>query len=564
MKLFFLAAAVALSAFFAAFACAQQAGSPQENGSVAGTVIDAMTEEPLKGAEVRLRNIQAASDPASQSVSRSLPRPTSANTDASGHFLFENLPPGRYYLLASHDGYVNNNRAYADLRGRWFSVAPGQHVGDVVVRLLPNGTIAGHISNEAGKPLRGVEVEAMRSTYQHGRRELRQVAQAPTNDAGDYRVPALVPGRYYIRVKPSASLKAKSANDKSYVPLYYPAASDQARSIPLVLRAGEDLAGIDFNLVPVHTVHIRGRVIDAHTSLPSKEASITLLSDQGETIFGSASQNHSASSQGMFEFQGVPPGSYVVVAQQPASPREPRTMWGRTSIEVGDTSIEHADIIVGPGVDVSGRIRGEGDTAVDQSKDLSNMMGNLEPLEPSSLAGLMPDIDNASVKPDGTFIFREVPEGMYRINFFPLPAGFYLKSSGAADVLETGVVVGSSHSPPALEIVLSPGAGRIDGTVENDEQSAPGVSVVLVPDGKGRAQTNNYRQSVTDLLGRFAIRNIVPGDYTLFAWEQIERGAYFDPDFLGRYEDRGKAVHVGEGGHVSVKPEVISAAETTP
>jgi hypothetical protein len=60
------------------------------------------------------------------------------------------------------------------------------------------------------------------------------------------------------------------------------------------------------------------------------------------------------------------------------------------------------------------------------------------------------------------------------------------------------------------------------------------------------------------------MRNVVPGDYTLFAWEQIERGAYFDREFLGRYEDRGKAVHVGEGGHVSVKLEVISAAETTP
>jgi Carboxypeptidase regulatory-like domain len=567
MKPFFLmAVAVLLSVFLAASARAQEAGFPQESGSVAGTVIDAVTEQPLKGAEVRLRNIPAAATSASQSVSRSLPQPTSTNTDASGRFLFEKVSPGRYFLLASHDGYVNNNRGYADLRGRSLSVAPGQHVSDIVVRLLPNGAIAGHITNEAGKPLRGVEVEAMKSSYLSGRRELHQVAQARTNDAGDYRIPALVPGKYYMRAKPSGSLKAKSGEDKAYVPLYYPAATDQARSVPLVLRAGEDLAGIDFNLVPVHTVHMRGRAVNARTSLPGKETSVTLLSDQGETIFsiGSPSQNLSAGSQGAFEFQGVPPGSYVLVAQQPGSPREPRTMWGRTAIEVGDTSIEHADILVGPGVDVSGRIRVEGDTAIDHSKDLGNMMGNLEPLEASSLASLTPDIDNASVKPDGSFIFREVPEGTYRINFFPVPAGFYLKSSGVADVLETGIAVGSGHSPPALELVLSPGAGRIDGTVENGDQSAPGASVVLVPDGKGRGQANNYRQSVTDLLGRFAIRNIVPGDYTLFAWEQIDRGAYFDPDFLGRYDDRGKAVHVSEGGHISVKLEVISAAETVP
>lgn len=564
MKLPFpLAILMLLSVFLPPSVRAQEAGLPQQQdkGTVAGTIIDAVTEQPLKAAEVRLRNLPGAFAPASQPAAQSIPQPTSTPTDASGHFLFENVSPGRYVLLASHDGYVNNNRAYADLRGRSLSVAPGQHLTDIVVRLVPNGAIAGHITNEAGKPLRGVEVEAMKTSYLHGRRDLHQVAQAPTNDAGDYQIPALVPGKYFIRAKPPALLKAKSADDKAYVPLYYPAATDQARSVPLVLRAGEDLAGIDFNLVPVHTVHIRGRVINARPSLPSKEASITLLSDQGETIFsiGSPSQTLSGS-QGAFDFQGVPPGSYVLVAQQPSDPQEQKTMWGRTSIEVKDTNLDHVEVVVGTGVDVSGRIHVDGDTV----PDLNNLMGNLDPLEPSALANLTPDIDNATVKPDGTFVFKEVPEGNYRINFFPVPAGFYLRSTGSTDVLETGIAVGRGHSPSAVELVLSPGAGRIDGSVESDEQSAPGASVVLVPDGKGRGQPNYYRQAVSDMLGRFALRNIIPGDYTLFAWEQVDRGAYFDPEFLARYEDRGKAVHLEEGGHISVKLEEIPAAETAP
>jgi hypothetical protein len=316
------------------------------------------------------------------------------------------------------------------------------------------------------------------------------------------------------------------------------------------------------NLLPVHTVHIRGRVINARTSLPSKEAEVTLLSDQGETIF-LPGKNFSAGGQANFEFQGVPPGSYVLVAQQPSNPQERKTMWGRTFVEVGDTTLEHVEVLVGPGVDVSGRIRIEGKTA-DIGNNFSNVTAVLESQEASSLAGLTPDIDNASVKPDGTFIFREVPEGNYRINFFPAPAGYYFKSSGATDVLETGLTVGQGHSPPALELVLSPGPGRIDGTVLNDDQASPGASVVLVPDGKRRTQPNNYRQAVADQLGRFAMRNVVPGDYTLLAWEQIERGAYTDPDFLGQYEDRGKAIHVDESGHVSVQLDVIPAAETVP
>ena len=562
-----MAIRIVLSIWFACSAAAQNAGLPQEKCAITGTVVDAVSEQPLRGAEVRLRGTPGAG--ASAPVSQSM----SASTDANGRFVFEGLSAGRYLILASHDGYVNNNRDNPGLRGKLLSVAPGQHVNDFVIRLLPDGVIAGHITNEAGKPLRGVSVQAMKSSYSRGRRELHDVAHAPTNEAGEYRIPALVPGKYYIRARPPGSLKPKLGSEKAYVPLYYPAVNDQARSVALVLRAGEDLAGIDMNFVPVHTVHIRGRVINARTTLPSKEAEVTLLSDQGGTIF-SPSQNLSGGAQATFEFQGVPPGSYVLVAQQPSNPQERKTMWGRTAIEVGDTNIEHAEVVVGPGVDVSGRIRVEGKTAVDASKDdinkgdiskdLGNLVGILEPQEASSLAALTPDIDSASVKPDGTFIFREVPEGSYRINFFPVPAGFYLKSSGAADVLETGITVGRGHSPPALELVVSAGAARIDGTVRSDEQSSPGASVVLVPDGKQRAQPNYYRQAVTDQLGRFAMRNVAPGDYTLFAWEQIEGGAYFDSEFLGQYEDRGKAVHVEEGGHLSVQLDVIPAAETVP
>jgi hypothetical protein len=555
MKLLLLMAIpIVFSICFAPSAHAQNAGLPADKCTITGTVVDAVSEQPLRGAQVRLRGTPGVSALVSQ--------PMSASTDASGRFVFEGLVAGRYFLLAFHDGYVNDNRDNPGLRGKLLSVAPGQHVNDIVVRLLPDGAIAGHITNESGKPLRGVNVLAMKSSYPRGRRELHEAAQAVTDESGEYRIPNLVAGKYYIRAKPPHSLTAKLGSDNAYVPLYYPAASDQARSVALVLRAGEELAGIDMNFVPAHTVHIRGRVINARTSSLSKEAEVTLLSDQGETIFStfSPSQNLSAGAPATFEFQGVPPGSYVLVAQQPSTPQERKTMWGWTAIEVGDTNIEHAEVVVGAGVDISGRIRVEGKTAV----DISNVVGVLEPQEALSLASLTPDIDTAPAKPDGTFIFREVPEGSYRIDFHPIPSGFYLRSSGAADVLETGITVGRGHSPPAVELVLSSGAGRIDGTVARDEQSSPGASVVLVPDGKQRAQPNYYRLAVADQLGRFAMRNVTPGDYTLFAWEQIEPGAYFDPEFLGQYEDRGKAVHVEEGGHLSVQLDVIPAADTVP
>jgi Carboxypeptidase regulatory-like domain len=543
---------IALAALLAPAANPQNPPRPQDKCAIAGTVIDAVSGLPLKGANVTLA--------VEVGPNESAPRQSmSASTDASGRFVLDGLPPGRYLVLATHDGYAKADSRFGE-RGKWLSLTAGQRVNDVLVRLLPNAAIAGHVTNEAGKPLPGISVQAMRSSYAHGRYELHDVAHATTSEAGEYRIPGLAPGKYCVYAKPPASLKPKPASDKSYVPLYYPAAGDRGHAIALVLRAGEELGGIDLNLMPVPTVHIRGRVMDALTSLPSKEAEVTLLSDRGETTF---SPSKSFSSGG-FEFQGVPPGSYIVVAQRPSSPHEPKTMWGWTAVEVKDTDLEHLEIVVGPGVDVSGRIQVEDKAADDLTKDIGKMVGKLDPQEAQSLANLTPDIDSALVNPDGTFIFREVPPGSYRVSFFQIPAGYYLGASGAADVLETGVTVSRGHSPPPLEFVLNPGAARMDGTVESEEQPVPGAEVVLIPDGKQRAQPNNYRQALSDQSGRFALRNIAPGDYTLFAWEQIERGEYFDPEFLSQYEDRGKAVHVEEDGHMTVKLDVIPASETVP
>jgi hypothetical protein len=551
MKLSFVLAVLTVNlVFFALGAQSQNAGLLQEKGTIEGTVIDAFTAQPLRGVDVKL----IASSPG-------VSTPAPASTDPDGRFMFGGLSAGRYLVLASHNGYVDN---HIDNR-RFVPLTSGQRVKDIVVRLVPDGAIAGHITNEAGKPFPGVSVAAMRPTYMHGRRQLIETSRAVaiTNQAGEYRIADLPPGKYYIRAKPPASLKTKPGSDRAYVPVYYPATNELARSVGLTLRVGEDLAGIDMNLAPARTVRIRGRVINARTSLPSTEAEVTLLSDQGETVF-SPGQNFSTGGQASFEFRGVPPGSYVLVAQQPSSPREPKTIWGRTSVEIGDTNIEHADIVVSTGVDVSGHIRLEGKTDLDLGKNVAELVVVLQSQEPSSLADLTPDIDNATVNPDGTFVFHEVPDGSYRIDFRQIPSGFYLQSSGTSEVLESGIPVSRGHSPPAVELVLDFGTGQIDGTVMIDEQPSQHALAVLIPDGKRRTQQSYYRQAFADQTGRFAMRNVVPGDYTLFAWEEIDRGAYFDPEFLGRYEDRGHAVHIEENAHLSVELDAIPAAETLP
>src|SRR5271165_703271 len=125
MKLTFLMAIpIVLCVGFASLADAQEAVLPQEKCSIEGTVVDAVSGQPLRGAEVRLRGFTpGATAPVAQSAS--------AGTDANGRFVFEGLSAGRFRLMASHEGYLDDSRGNPGLRGKMLAVAPGQHVNDI-------------------------------------------------------------------------------------------------------------------------------------------------------------------------------------------------------------------------------------------------------------------------------------------------------------------------------------------------------------------------------------------------------------------------------------------------
>ena len=74
-----------------------------------------------------------------------------------------------------------------------------------------------------------------------------------------------------------------------------------------------------------------------------------------------------------------------------------------------------------------------------------------------------------------------------------------------------------------------------------------------------RGQPRSYRTSVTNRLGRFTLRGIAPGDCTLFAREEVQPGAFLDPDFLGAHEERGQSVHLKETERASVQLRMIPA-----
>jgi hypothetical protein len=96
-----------------------------------------------------------------------------------------------------------------------------------------------------------------------------------------------------------------------------------------------------------------------------------------------------------------------------------------------------------------------------------------------------------------------------------------------------------------LEIQIGTDGGRITGTVlDRNNTPSAGALITLVPEGDARLRPDRYRTALSGPDGRFMLRGIVPGDYRLFGWDELEPNAYLNVDFMSSYLELGKPVRI--------------------
>ncbi len=78
------------------------------------------------------------------------------------------------------------------------------------------------------------------------------------------------------------------------------------------------------------------------------------------------------------------------------------------------------------------------------------------------------------------------------------------------------------------------------------------ATVTLVPQPCLGNRTDLYTSTVSDPTGYFEIGRITPGIYTLFAWEEVENGAWMDPSFAQEFETAGTVVSIEAGALVRI------------
>ena len=534
---------------------AQQGGaaSAVKSGVIEGRVQNAVTGEPVKNTHLLLHRAGVSPNGTHS------PTNYSASTDENGRFALKEIEPGNYRLVAMRLGFVSTEFGSREPMGvgTILSVDPAQHSGDIVFRLTPHAVISGHVIDEQGEPMPFVQVQAMGYHYNWGRRQLSSFGGAATNDLGEYRIFGLAPGHYYLNAtyRPNAPFEtvaghsADKALDEDYMPVYYPRGADPTLATPIETTAGVQLAGIDFALSKSRTVHMRGRV---NNNTNGRGMITVMLAPTEQTRVLGMSRTYPTDPQGNFHIRGIVPGAYTFIASVLDSNG---SLTAKRKLDLS-SSVENFNIAMPPAMELTGRVRVEGD----QRPNLSYMRVSLRPHEPNAIFGPLP---NARVKEDGSFTLSNISPDNYNVIALELPDGYYIKSVrvGDEDVLDAGVNL-SGDSVGAINIILSPGAGQVEGAVLKTEgQTAAGATVVLIPQTeKRRDQMQFYKTATADEQGRFTLGNVDPGKYKLFAWEDIQFDAWMDQDFVKPFEVKGEAVTIGENSREKVQLKVIPVA----
>jgi len=81
---------------------------------------------------------------------------------------------------------------------------------------------------------------------------------------------------------------------------------------------------------------------------------------------------------------------------------------------------------------------------------------------------------------------------------------------------------------------------------------------VLVPEEQGRREQRNlYKSASAESGGRFVFKGVIPGDYRIFAFEDIEYSAWLDAEYLKPFESRAEKVPIREGPAQTVQVTLI-------
>jgi hypothetical protein len=508
----------------------------QNTSTLHGQVLRASSSEPVGDVEISL-------------VSPNINVRPRTVTNGQGSFSFDDLPAGKYSVQARREGYFTEQGNPLPNFVATVTLEPLRSQ-QIVVTLIPGAIISGRATDTEGQPMVGVEMSAMKLQYDEGR-PVFSVGTPPiaTNARGEYRIPWLPPGEYYLRAE------FPSPRQQFAMRTYYPGTTDSLAAITLTIRGGESLDGTNLIIPTVPMVRLSGEILTE--GRPVAVRTFYLLPQDGrpQESYPFELKNLLSLTPGfVLEARGIPPGSYELA---PFFVGENATYHtGRTHVEIGQDNVENIAAIVNPNVDVKGKILVAEGGAIPAFPSLQLRARD-------ATVPLMSRSATAQISPDGSFVIPNVTAGRYYV-YFSVPSrgnasSWYVSGLrlGSVDIRNDGVIDIQGVASP-LEITLSSGAGTIRGVVDAaGGQLPPHADVVLVPQFSRRANPLFYDRTGMDADGSFNFEGVAPGEYKVFAFEQLQATAEQNPSFIARYETLGQSVTVNSGSSTEVRARLL-------
>jgi hypothetical protein len=85
--------------------------------------------------------------------------------------------------------------------------------------------------------------------------------------------------------------------------------------------------------------------------------------------------------------------------------------------------------------------------------------------------------------------------------------------------------------------------------------------VACVPEPKLRSRRELYVTDTTNQQGHYALRGLRPGAYKLYAFDEVDPGAIYSPEFLKPFEDMGESIEVKEKDTITKPLQVLHQTE---
>ena len=519
---------------------------PPASGTIIGRVIDANTGKGIGGALVTLSLVSdvPALEPAN-SPDRTVV------TSADGKYGFRNLGPARYAISATKRGYLAGGLGARRPGGRrqLLVLADGERSTASPITLWKQAAISGIVTDEAGEPIVGARVRALRRTPPRGR-EFGGESSGMTDGSGRYRIGELPPGDYLVLV---SSISNKGS-------LVYPLTFYGSPNLPelatiVTVAPGDDRTGVNFQLTPASGLRLRGIV--RGPSGPAAGVAVTLRWPDLELFpFDLEIATTVSGPDGAFSFSALSGGAYVVrAAERPGTVNpmlEPAersstlsTLLGSTTILVNGHDIDDFVLQLRPGARVSGRVTFEG--AVTPT-----------PGPVASTSVWLDRVDDRSSEPSkldrfGQFTTAGLPPGKYRVRVGVIPVGWMFRSAmfEGRDIADEPFELGS-EDVHGVVITFTTQGTRLSGVIRSERgQPDPETSVLIYPAIPSMwtptASLFRMRSVRPSTTGAYTVTSMPAGEYYVVAVPEEQSANWQDPKRLAELALQAARVRIVDG-----------------